>query len=54
MADWIKDDWERAASKAGFAEGGNEFEHGWIDSNGDIHPTAEDACKAHGIAPEKD
>lgn len=51
--DFTKEEWEKAAQQAGFAEGGNEFKHGWIDHNGDIHPTAQAACEAHGIRPQK-
>lgn len=41
--------WGEAARAAGFYEGCNEGEHGWIDNRGAIHPTAEAACRAHDI-----
>lgn len=49
MQSYRKGTWEAIAKQAGFSEGGNEYRHGWVDNNGDIHPTAFIACRANGI-----
>lgn len=41
--------WKAAAIRAGFAEGGNENAHGWIDGDGEIHESAMAACIANKI-----